>query len=113
MSSESELKKVMVKPGCKHGKDGQYTAGMAILVTQEEFDAFGDKFNPVVTDQPAADTDGSQDDGDPGFDLKTAKMDDVLAAVADGLVTVDEVLAAEEKRSRPRKSLIEALTGGE
>ncbi len=117
----TKMHKVQIKPGCTHGAMGQHAAGSVIEVTQAELDAFGDKFN--VIDQPAADPVGvgenvvtvaSPDAGDPpAFDLKTAKMDHVLEAVEAGIVTVEEVLAAEEKRTRPRSTLIDALTGGE
>ena len=124
-----KLHKVRIKPGCTHGAQRQHKAGSVIEVTQNELDAFGDKF--IVLDRAAADPVGVVEtvvttvetetgdqpdqtaDDTPAFDLKTAKMDDVLAAVEAGIVTVDDVLTAEEKRSRPRKSLIAALTGGE
>ena len=41
--------KVKVKAGMNHGAGGKYPAGSELEVTQEELDAFGDKF--VVLEQ--------------------------------------------------------------
>lgn len=93
---------VTIKQGCKHGADGRYRAGDTAVVDELELRAFGDKFVDVRPYEPEP----------PVLDLSTASVADIKQALTDGAVTLDDVLAAEQQRGRPRKSILELETNG-
>ena len=94
---------VTIKRGCKHGVGGRYQEGDTAVVGELELNAFGDKFTDVRPYVP--DT--------PGFDLENATVSDILRALQDGDVTLDAVLAAERKRPRPRKTILDLENNGD
>lgn len=92
--------RVRIKPGYFHGHDGRHKAGDEIIVTALELTAFGDKFIDL----------GEQQDAQPAFELTDKiSVDDIMAAVAAGLIEAEEVVAFEQARSRPRKTLLSQL----
>lgn len=101
--------RVRIKPGNKHGCRRQYGPGDELVVSEDEKEAFGDKFVVLAVVEGAAEPADGEGEDHPEFDLKKASAEAVLAAVEDGIVTAEDALKAEAARKRPRKTVLEAL----
>jgi hypothetical protein len=88
------MPKYRVKPGMRHGAGNQYGPGDEVELTEAEARGFLDKLELVPEEPP--------------FDVATAKVEEVLAAVENGAISAAEAMQAEQA-GKGRKSLIEAL----
>lgn len=100
---------VRIKPGVTHGARNQYKPGDELVFDETEVAAFADKAVVLheIVDAPQPD---AQPEPEPDFDLAKATADEVITAVANGIITQAAALEAENCRSRPRKTVLEALS---
>ncbi len=100
---------VRIKPNVTHGTRNQHKPGDELVFDEAEVTAFADKVIVLheILEAPQPDADV---DPEPEFDLAKATADDVIAAVSNGIVTAAAALEAENGRSRPRKTVLEALS---
>lgn len=125
-----------VKPGFTHGAFNQCKAGDTVALTTQEAAGFLDKLELVGESQPALVVSGNglelsstgissaitggtvngvshantfSDTPPEPFDVASATVDEVVAAVNEGKVTASDALIAEQQ-GKKRATLIEALT---
>lgn len=106
-----------VKPGFEHGARGQFKAGDTIECTSEEARGFADKLElvevepvPVVEQPPETPAEEVAPFivAVPVFGVTASTVAEVLAAVADGLITPAAALEI-ETANRNRATLVKAL----
>ena len=90
------MTRVRIKPGRRHGFNPTYTEGDELEVSQNELDAFGDKFE--IVEDAAADPEPEPLPDTPGTDLLNVldyQLAQMLASA--GLTTMAAVKAASNK----------------
>lgn len=116
--------------GKHHTPDGVFLPGDTVELTEQEYQAFQNKFVPldsgrpvvtpqdpklalvqaVATGQMTAEDALRQLVGTPApFDVAGSNVETALAAVEAGKISAEDALKQEQARPNPRKTLVEAL----